>query len=49
MTVLVAGHVDVRDRRLTSVDLDEVVADARSLAHTLVDLSQGGSVQHYDP
>ncbi|MFF0267384.1 amidohydrolase [Kribbella sp. NPDC004536] len=49
VTVLVAGQVVVRDHRLTSMDLDEVVADARSLAHTLVDLSKGGSIQHYDP
>lgn len=49
VAVLVAGHVVVRDRRLTCIDLDEVVAEARSLAHTLVDLSQGGTVRHYDP
>ncbi|GAA1125293.1 amidohydrolase [Kribbella jejuensis] len=49
VTVLVAGQIVVRDRRLTTMDLDEVVADARSLAHTLVDLSAGGAVQHYDP
>jgi 5-methylthioadenosine/S-adenosylhomocysteine deaminase len=49
VTVLVAGQVVVRDRQLTTMDLDEVLADARSLAHTLVDLSKGGAVQHYDP
>ncbi|HWD80038.1 MAG TPA: amidohydrolase, partial [Kribbella sp.] len=49
VTVLVAGQIVVRDRRLTTMDLDEVLADARALAHTLVDLSAGGAVQHYDP
>jgi 5-methylthioadenosine/S-adenosylhomocysteine deaminase len=48
-TVLVAGQVVVRNRELTTMDLREVVADARSLAHTLVDLSKGGTVQHYAP
>ncbi len=49
VTVLVAGQVVVRDRQLTTMDLTEVLADARSLAHTLVDLSKGGAVQHYAP
>ncbi|MGW6200094.1 amidohydrolase [Kribbella sp. NPDC055110] len=49
VTVLVAGQVVVRDRQLTTMDLTEVLADAKSLAHTLVDLSQGGAVQHYAP
>jgi 5-methylthioadenosine/S-adenosylhomocysteine deaminase len=49
VTVLVAGKVVVRDRRLTTMDLDEIVTDARSQAHTLVDRSKGGAVQHYDP
>ncbi|MFG1622255.1 amidohydrolase [Kribbella sp. NPDC049227] len=49
VTVLVAGQVVVRDRRLTTLDLDEVLAEARDLAHTLVDLSKGGAVQHYTP
>jgi 5-methylthioadenosine/S-adenosylhomocysteine deaminase len=49
VTVLVAGQVVVRDRRLTTMDLQEVLADARSVAHTLVDLSKGGAVQHYAP
>jgi len=31
------------------MDLAGVLADARSLAHTLVDLSAGGAVQHYAP
>ncbi|TDW21640.1 amidohydrolase [Kribbella kalugense] len=49
VTVLVAGQVVVRDRQLLTMDRDEVVAEARELAHTLVDLSQGGAVQHYAP
>ncbi|MFG1911203.1 amidohydrolase [Kribbella sp. NPDC048928] len=49
VTVLVAGQVVVRDRQLTTMDLQEVLADARSLAHTLVDLSSGGAIQHYEP
>jgi 5-methylthioadenosine/S-adenosylhomocysteine deaminase len=49
VTVLVAGQVVVRDRQLTTMNLDEVVADAKDLAHTLVDLSKGGAVQHYAP
>lgn len=49
VTVLVAGKVVVRDRQLTTMDLQEVLADAQALAHTLVDLSAGGAVQHYEP
>lgn len=49
VTVLVDGKVVVRDRHLTTMDLPEVLADARDLAHTLVDLSKGGAVQHYAP
>jgi 5-methylthioadenosine/S-adenosylhomocysteine deaminase len=49
VTVLVAGQVVVRDRQLTTMDLTEVLADAKALAHTLVDLSKGGAVQHYAP
>jgi 5-methylthioadenosine/S-adenosylhomocysteine deaminase len=49
VTVLVAGQVVVRDRQLTTMDLPEVLAEAQSLAHTLVDLSAGGAVQHYAP
>jgi 5-methylthioadenosine/S-adenosylhomocysteine deaminase len=48
-TVLVDGKVVVRDRQLTTMDLSEVLADAQALAYTLVDLSQGGAVQHYAP
>ncbi|MEU8223908.1 amidohydrolase [Kribbella sp. NPDC048915] len=49
VTVLVAGQVVVRDRELTKMNLDEVLADAQALAHTLVDLSRGGAVQNYAP
>ncbi|HZX02447.1 amidohydrolase [Kribbella sp.] len=49
VTVLVAGKVVVRNRELKTMDLQEVLADAKSLAHTLVDLSTGGAVQHYNP
>ncbi len=49
VTVLVDGKVVVRNRELTTIDLPEVRADAQALAHTLVDLSRGGAVQHYAP
>ena len=49
VTVLVDGKVVVRNRELTTMDLSEVLSDARALAHTLVDLSKGGAVQHYAP
>ena len=49
ITVLVDGKIVVRDRQLTTMNLDEILADARALAHTLVDLSQGGAIQHYAP
>ncbi|MGW7683067.1 amidohydrolase [Kribbella sp. NPDC054772] len=49
VTVVVAGQVVVRDRQLLTMDRDQVLADARELAHTLVDLSAGGAVQHYEP
>jgi 5-methylthioadenosine/S-adenosylhomocysteine deaminase len=49
VTVLVDGKVVVRDRQLTTMSLTDVLADAQALAHTLVDLSKGGAVQHYAP
>jgi 5-methylthioadenosine/S-adenosylhomocysteine deaminase len=49
VTVLVDGEVVVRDRRLTRVDLDEVVGRAGEVAPQLVDLSAGGAVQQYNP
>jgi 5-methylthioadenosine/S-adenosylhomocysteine deaminase len=47
--VLVDGEVVVRDRNLTKVDLTEILEDARSLAHTLVDLSANATIQTYAP
>ena len=47
--VLVDGEVVVRDRTLTKVDLTEILEDARSLAHTLVDLSANATIQTYAP
>jgi 5-methylthioadenosine/S-adenosylhomocysteine deaminase len=49
VTVVVDGNIVVRDRRLTTVDLDEILGEAREVAHALVDLSRGGAVQHYAP
>jgi 5-methylthioadenosine/S-adenosylhomocysteine deaminase len=49
VTVLVDGEIVVRDRQLTKVDLGEILDDAKDLAHTLVDLSTGGAIQHYAP
>jgi 5-methylthioadenosine/S-adenosylhomocysteine deaminase len=49
VTVVVDGNVVVRDRQLTTMDLAEVLADAQALAHTLVDRSKGGAIQHYQP
>jgi 5-methylthioadenosine/S-adenosylhomocysteine deaminase len=49
VTVLVDGEIVVRNRQLTKVDLAGIVAEAKDLAHTLVDLSAGGTVQHYAP
>ncbi|MEU0090816.1 amidohydrolase [Kribbella sp. NPDC006257] len=47
--VLVDGEVVVRDRTLTKVDLTGIIEDARSLAHTLVDLSANATIQTYAP
>ncbi len=47
--VLVDGDIVVRDRTLTKVDLPEILEDARSLAHTLVDLSTNTTIQTYAP
>ncbi|NEA30431.1 amidohydrolase [Streptomyces sp. SID13031] len=49
VTVVVDGNIVVRDRRLLTADLGEILKDAKAVAHTLVDLSQGGAVQHYAP
>ncbi len=49
VTVVVDGNIVVRDRHLTTANLQEILDDAKSVAHTLVDLSQGGAIQHYAP
>ncbi|MEV8376244.1 amidohydrolase [Kribbella sp. NPDC056861] len=49
VTVVVDGNIVVRDRELVTADLSDILAEARAVAHTLVDLSRGGAVQHYAP
>ncbi|WP_020390728.1 amidohydrolase [Kribbella catacumbae] len=49
VTVVVDGNIVVRDRHLTNANLDDILQDAKATAHTLVDLSKGGAVQHYAP
>lgn len=48
-TVLVAGHVVVRDRVLVNADLTEIVSHARAVAPELLRRRPGRSVQHYAP
>ncbi|TWD84781.1 5-methylthioadenosine/S-adenosylhomocysteine deaminase [Kribbella amoyensis] len=47
--VVVDGEVVVRNRQLTKANLAEILAEAQAVAHTLVDLSREGAVQHYNP
>jgi len=47
--VLVDGTQVVEDRHLTTTNLPQILNDARALAHTLVDLSTKGAIQHYAP
>ena len=47
--VLVDGTQVVKDRHLTTTNLPQILNDTRNLAHTLVDLSTEGAVQHYAP
>jgi 5-methylthioadenosine/S-adenosylhomocysteine deaminase len=47
--VLVAGQVVVKNRNLTTADLTEILTEATAVAHTLVDLTKPGAVQHYAP
>ncbi|WP_432937682.1 amidohydrolase [Kribbella sp. CA-253562] len=47
--VVVDGQVVVHNRSLTTADLTEILAEANAVAHTLVDLSRPGAVQHYAP
>lgn len=49
VTVLVDGEVVVRDRRLVTADLDEILTEADAIAAALVDTSSGRAVQHYAP
>ncbi|ADB33325.1 amidohydrolase [Kribbella flavida DSM 17836] len=46
--VVVDGEVVVRNRTLTTVDLPEILTEARAIAHTLTDPTDG-AVQHYAP
>jgi 5-methylthioadenosine/S-adenosylhomocysteine deaminase len=48
-TVLVAGRVVVRDRRLETADLDEIIREAAAVAPELVRVRPGASVQRYEP
>ncbi|WP_112238166.1 amidohydrolase [Kribbella monticola] len=47
--VVVDGNIVVRDRTLTTVDLAEILEDARAVAHTLVDLTANSTIQTYAP
>ncbi len=47
--VLVDGQVVVKNRTLTTADLTEILTQANEVAHTLVDLTKPGAVQHYAP
>lgn len=47
--VLVDGHLVVKNRTLTTADLTEILTQANEVAHTLVDLTNPGAVQHYAP
>lgn len=48
-TVLVDGDLVVANWKLLTFDLAEILSDADSIASQLVDLSHGGSIQHYAP
>jgi 5-methylthioadenosine/S-adenosylhomocysteine deaminase len=48
-TVLVDGNLVVADRKLLTYDLEEILSEADAIAAELVDLSQGGTIQHYAP
>jgi 5-methylthioadenosine/S-adenosylhomocysteine deaminase len=47
--VVVDGQLVVHNRTLTTADLTEILTEANAVAHTLVDLSHAGAVQHYAP
>ena len=48
-SVLVDGDLVVADRRLLTYDLAQILSDADAIAAELVDLSRGGTIQHYAP
>jgi 5-methylthioadenosine/S-adenosylhomocysteine deaminase len=39
----------VADRKLLTYDLAEILSDADAVSAELVDLSHGGTIQHYAP
>jgi 5-methylthioadenosine/S-adenosylhomocysteine deaminase len=47
--VLVDGDLVVHNRSLTTADLTQILSEANSVAHTLVDLTRPGAIQHYAP
>lgn len=49
ITVLVEGRVVVRDRVLTTFDVDQILRDVRNLAPQLVRITKDQAVQHYAP
>ena len=48
-SVLVDGDLVVSDRKLLTYDLAQILSDADAIASELVDLSRGGTIQHYAP
>lgn len=48
-TVVVGGELVVHDRRLLTADLDEIIADAHSVAPALLRTQPGQAVNHYAP
>ncbi len=48
-SVLVDGDLVVADRKLLTYDLEQILSDADAIAAELVDLSLGGTIQHYAP
>ena len=43
------GDLVVADRRLLTYDLAQILSEADAIAAELVDLSRGGTIQHYAP
>lgn len=48
-TVIVDGRLVVSGHRLLTADVEAITAEADAIAADLVDLSRGGSIQHYAP